>query len=137
MPATNSPAPIAASGESRLQLTQETDAIVAISLEGEFDMANAHLISEQAEPALNDRNHLILDLSQATFIDSSTIRVLYQLHDAASKNGQTVVLQLATAAIVDRAIQISGIEHAIRRASSRTEAIQTILLLAPTDERTT
>ena len=127
MPATHSQPWIGAGdGEARLQVTEETDAIVAISLEGEWDMANAALLNEKTEQALDNDKHLILDLSRATFIDSSTLHALVKTHATASERGQRLVLQLATAANVERILEVSGIDQLIPRVSSRAEAIQTI-----------
>jgi anti-anti-sigma factor len=131
VPAPHSQPPIGAGdGESRLQATAETDAIVAISLEGEWDMANAALLTEETQRALADDKHLILDLSRATFIDSSTIHIVIKTHEGASERGQWLVLQLATADNVGRILEVSGIDHVIPRASSRTEAIEIIEQLA-------
>jgi anti-anti-sigma factor len=133
MPAPHSHPPIGAGeGKPRLQVTEETDAIVAISLEGEWDMANAPLLTEQTQRALADDNHLILDLSHATFIDSSTINALIKTHEAVSERGQRLVLQLATADNIERVLEVSGIDQLIPRASSRTEAIETIHQFAKT-----
>jgi anti-anti-sigma factor len=118
---------------ARLLVSQETDGIVVISLEGEWDMANAALLSEQTEHGLDHHQHLILDLSRASFIDSSTIQTLVKTHEAASKQRQAVVLQLATAANVERILEVSGIDQLIPRASSRSRAIQIIQELANTD----
>jgi anti-sigma B factor antagonist len=136
MPATHSqPSIRAGDGEARLLVSRETDGVVVISLEGEWDMANAALLSEKTEQALDDQKHLILDLSHATFIDSSTIHTLVKTHEAASKQRQAVVLQLATAASVERILEVSGIDQLIPRASSRSRAIQIIQELANTDNR--
>ena len=119
-----------AGGEARLQVTHETERIAAISLEGEFDLTNSTLVMEQAEQTLDDHDHLIIDLSHATFIDSSTIRALVQTHNAAVKRGQVVVLQLATAATVERVLQVSGIDELLPRGTTRREAIQIVEQLA-------
>jgi anti-sigma B factor antagonist len=133
MPATHSqPSIRAGDGEARLLVSRETDGVVVISLEGEWDMANADVFTEQIEQVLDDQKHLILDLSHATFIDSSTIHTLVKTHEAASKQRQAVVLQLATAANVERILEVSGIDQLIPRASSRTEAIETIDQFAKT-----
>jgi anti-sigma B factor antagonist len=118
--------------DARVQVTQETEGIVAISLEGEFDLANSTLIREQAERALDDQNHLIINLSQATFIDSSTIHTLVQTHNGAVERGQVVVLQLATATAVERVLEIAGIVQHLPRAGTRSEAVETIHQLAVT-----
>jgi anti-anti-sigma factor len=114
----------------KVHVRPETDNIVAISLEGEFDRANSFLISEQAEQALDEDKHLILDLSGASFIDSSTIHALVQAQNAAAKQGQVIVLQLGTAATVERALQLSGIDQLVPRAGTRGEAVQTLQRLA-------
>jgi anti-anti-sigma factor len=116
--------------DARLDVAKETEGIVAISLEGEFDLANSTLITEQAEQALDDQNHLIIDLTGATFIDSSTIYALVKTHKRAVERRQVIVLQLATAAAVERALQISGIDQRLACATTRREAIQTIERLA-------
>jgi anti-anti-sigma factor len=114
----------------KVHVRPETDNIVAISLEGEFDRANSFLISEQAEQALDEDKHLILDLSGASFIDSSTIHALVQAQNAAAKQGLVIVLQLGTAATVERALQLSGIDQLVPRAGTRGEAVQTLQRLA-------
>jgi anti-sigma B factor antagonist len=104
----------------------ETDEIVALCLEGEFDMATAPCIAEQSEHVLANNNHLILDLSQATFIDSSVIAALLAAHRQAKSRGRLAVLQLGTAAIVELALELSRVERVIPRTHTRAEAIDTI-----------
>jgi anti-anti-sigma factor len=120
-------------GEGSLRVTQETDDIVAISLEGEFDMANSPLLVEQAERALDDQQHLILDLSDATFIDSAILNVLLQTHKAAVARGRIAVLQLGSAAIVDRVVALTRIERVLTRSDNRADAVRRIQELAAPD----
>ena len=108
-----------------LQVFAETDEIAVLCLEGEFDLANAPQILEEGGRLLADKQ-LILDLSDATFIDASVIDALSRLGTDASKNGRTVVLQLGTAATVERVIQICSIDRVLPRAHTRAEAIDTI-----------
>ena len=109
-----------------LQVFAETDEIAGLRLEGEFDVATAPQIFEQCERLLADDKQVILDLSDATFFDSSVIHALFRLGAVARKNGRLVVLQLGTAAVVERVIQICSIERVLPRASTRPEAIDTI-----------
>ena len=109
-----------------LSVFAETDEIAGLHLEGEFDMANAPLIIEQGERLLADDKQLIVDLSDATFIDSSVVTALFRLGAVARKNGRVIVLQLGTAAIVERVIEISNMERVFPRVSTRSEAIDTI-----------
>lgn len=109
-----------------LHVFAETDEIAALCLEGEFDLGNAPRIIEEGERLLADDKQVILDLSDATFIDSSVIQALSRVGAEARKNGRVVVLQLGTAAIVERVIEISNIERVLPRASTRPEALDTI-----------
>lgn len=112
-----------------LRVFAETDEIAGLCLEGEFDLANASQIFEEGERLLADENQVIVDLSNATFIDSSVINALFRVGAEAKKNGRVVVLQLGTAAIVERVIEISNIERVLPRVGTRNEAVDTILQL--------
>lgn len=109
-----------------LHVFAETDEIAALCLAGEFDLANAQQIIEEGERLLADDKQIIVDLSDATFIDSCVIHALFRVGAEARTNGRVVVLQLGTAAIVERVIEVSGIERALPRASTRSEAVDAI-----------
>ena len=109
-----------------LHVFAETDEIAGLCLEGEFDLANAAQIIEEGERLLADDKQVILDLSDATFIDSSVIHALFRVGAEARNKGRVVVLQLGTAAIVERVIEISNIDRVLPRASTRPEALDMI-----------
>ena len=103
----------------------ETDEIVALSLKGEFDMANARDLGDQIDRTLEGGKNLILDLSEVTFIDSSVIHVLVQASEAAGAREQAIVLQLGgTAHVVERALEITRTEQVLPRAYERQEAVR-------------
>jgi anti-anti-sigma factor len=112
--------------EGVIRVVPETTEIVAVCVEGEFDVANVTALREQVDGQLASENDLILDLSQATFIDSSVIRVLFDAAGAVKGRDQAVVLQLGTTPIVERALEIVGIEGALPRAHNREEAVRMI-----------
>lgn len=64
-------------GAGAIRVVPERDDVVAVCLDGEFDASNVSTLREQVDDVLERGNDLILDLSQATFIDSSVIRVLF------------------------------------------------------------
>ena len=103
-----------------------TDEIVAVCLEGEFDLANARTVGEEIDRSLEGGKDVIFDLSQATFIDSSLIDVLMRAVKAARGKDQAIVLQLGTAAIVERVLEITKIEQVLPRAHDRQEAVRII-----------
>ena len=109
-----------------IRVVPETDEIVAVCLEGDFDLSNAPAFGKEVGRALENGNDLILDLSQATFIDSSVVHVLVNASKAVTGSERAVVLQLGTAAIVERVLEIAQIERVLPRAHHRQEAVRII-----------
>ena len=109
-----------------IRVVPETDEIVAVCLEGDFDLSNAPALGKEVGRALDNGHHLILDLSQATFIDSSVVHVLVNASKPVTGSERAVVLQLGTAAIVERVLEIAEIERVLPRAHERQEAVRMI-----------
>jgi anti-sigma B factor antagonist len=127
MSAADSPVEPGSEGEvTAVARVAEEDGIVILALQGEHDLFSAPQIVEQATHAIADRQHLILDLSEATFIDSCVVRALFQIYDIAGAHGCTCVLQLGTAAIVGRVLKITAVEQTIPRAHTRADAVHLI-----------
>jgi hypothetical protein len=63
---------------------------------------------------------------RATFIDSSVVHVLVNASKAVTGREHAVVLQLGTAAIVERVLEIAEIESVLPRAHERQEAVRMI-----------
>jgi anti-anti-sigma factor len=122
------PASASRSGDPQgtIRVDRETDDIVAVCLEGSFDLTNASTLDDQVQQALDRGHHLILDLSEATFIDSSVIRVITSASRSAGRREQNMVIQLGTATIVERALEIARIEQVLPRAHERQEAVRMI-----------
>jgi len=104
----------------------EGNGIVAVCIEGEIDLINAPELLQHAEQAIELHRHLVFDLSDATFVDSSAIHALITARADAARAGCIAVLQMGTAATVERAIEITGVEQIMPRVTSRDEAIETI-----------
>ena len=113
-------------GAGLIRFVPETDQIVAVCLEGDFDLSNAPALGEEVGRALENGNNLILDLSRTTFIDSSVIHVLVNASRAVTGSERAVVLQLGTAGIVERALEIAEIESVLPRVHERQEAVRMI-----------
>ena len=109
-----------------IRVVPETDGIVAVCLEGEFDLSNVRDLSDEIDRVLEAGNDVILDLSQVTFMDSSIISILVQGSREASARRQRMVLQLGTAAVVERVLELFAIEQVVPRARDREEAVRTI-----------
>jgi anti-anti-sigma factor len=115
---------------SSIRVTCDASDIVSLYLRGEFDASNAPEITEHAHRALAAGKHLVLDLSDTTFIDASVIGALCAINTAAAERGRSAVLQLGTAPIVERVISVTEVERVLPRTSTRVDAIARIRALA-------
>ena len=109
-----------------IRIVPVADKIDVVCLEGDFDLRNAPVLGDHIYRALESGNGLILDLSEATFIDSSVIHTLVRASKAAARREQAIVLQLGTAASVERILEIASIEQVLPRAHDRHEAVRII-----------
>jgi anti-anti-sigma factor len=110
----------------RIEAVDVADGIAALDLRGEFDLTSADAIVEHAEHVLAAGKHLILNLSGATFIDSSTIHALFKADSAARKAGRAFVLQFGSRAAVARVLSITGTDEALPIRPTREQAIEFI-----------
>ena len=78
-------------------------------LGGEHDLASADELRQTLDQSLALCDHLIVDLSAAEFIDSTTIRVLMEAREHAAELDRKFSVVLGTAAIVERVLEVSGV----------------------------
>jgi|SRR5436190_24053634 len=109
-----------------IHLVDATQTIVALDLEGEFDIDAAPMVVDHADRVLAGGKDLIINLSDATFIDSSIIHALFKANEAAESAGRKFVLQFGTHAAVERVLSITGADTSLPTAPTRTQAIEVI-----------
>ena len=68
--------------------------IASLNLRGDFDFSSQDELNGAIEEVLcaNAMREIRVDLSEATFIDSSVIRSLLRLHEVAVKGGKSLIL---------------------------------------------
>jgi anti-anti-sigma factor len=80
-----------------------------VVLGGEHDLNSAgdlRLILDRTLPLCD---HLIVDLSAAEFIDSTTVRVLLEANRHATERDREFSVVLGTEAVVERMLEVSGV----------------------------
>jgi len=94
----------------RLQL-RYVDDVPVVALIGDFDLSNAALLRDGFADLRERRaNRVVLDLSETTYIDSSTIGVIAWEHG----RGLTIAVHGATGGPL-RALQLAGIPQILDR----------------------
>ncbi|WP_375480483.1 anti-sigma factor antagonist [uncultured Jatrophihabitans sp.] len=82
--------------------------VFRVDLTGEFDLANAHLISELVAPAFaGSTNHLVIDCGDVSFVDSTALAALV----ATQARAQQVGLTMALANVAPRIRRVLEIAH--------------------------
>ena len=112
--------------QGAIRVDRETDHILAVCLKRDFDRTNQSELNDQIHQGLDRGYHLILDLSETTFIDSSIISVLARAARSAGRREQGMVMQLRSATTVERVLEIARIEHLLPRAHDRRDAVALI-----------
>lgn len=107
----------------RIDVSWHDTDITVIALAGEHDLSTSEAIWAELELAIRARQGVVVDLSDAAFIDSSVIHQLVKADRLARSEGTCVTLQLETAPVVQRVIQVTGLEQHLVIAHSRELAI--------------
>ncbi len=99
------------------------DSTTVIALQGEHDLATAREQGILLDGAISSSSLVVVDVTSADFIDSSVLHNLVKAHRRAENRGSHFVLQMGTAPIVRRVLEISGLLEELDCASSRDEAL--------------
>jgi len=78
---------------------------------GELDVASAPELEELLIEPLASGNHVVLDLRELEFMDSSGVRTLVTAHGTAERaSGTLSIVRAPSGGPVDRVIEVSGLD---------------------------
>jgi len=104
-------------------VSRPTESTTVIALQGEHDLATDREMAELLKSAISGSSLVVVDVTSAQFIDSSFLHNLVKANRGAEAHGSRFVLQMGTAPIVRRVLEISGLLEELECASSRDEAL--------------
>ena len=107
-----------------LTVEQPRDGAAVVVFSGEHDLATANAVESMLDSLVQENQLVVADFSEAEFIDSSTLNALVRTARIAEERGTGFRLQLGTAAIVERAFQLSGVLDVLDCAPTREEALR-------------
>jgi anti-sigma B factor antagonist len=102
------------------------DGIAVMVVEGEHDVYTAPSIGEQLDALLAEGTPFVIDLTGATFVDSSVLRVLLEARRRAEEKGIgfAVALGKEESGPVRRVLDITGLLPVLPVHGAREEAIE-------------
>ena len=94
-----------------------------VELHGEHDLETKAMLEELLASLIEENELVVVDISQAEFIDSSVLHNLLKADRLARARGSRFRLQLGTAAIVEKALELSGLLDCLEVAPDREQAL--------------
>jgi anti-anti-sigma factor len=94
---------------AQVTLEQLTADISVVSLIGEHDISMVDALRDRLAEAFTNDARLIIDLTDATFVDSTVLGVLFAvIKQATSSAGETLALVVRPGSAVDQTITLTG-----------------------------
>jgi len=112
-------------GELALERTDSGVAVLTIS--GEHDLSTAPILRRRLEGLLDEGTAVVVDLSPATFVDSSILGVILDGRRRAATAGIGFAIVHANGAdAVDRVLEVTGLRAELPVHASRGEAFSEV-----------
>jgi anti-sigma B factor antagonist len=98
---------------TRLVVSPDTSGIVPVArISGEIDLANAAQLRDAVLAlAAGDAHGLIVDLTEVSYLDSSGVRVLFQLARDLRQHDQTFLVTVPVGSPLRRVLKITGLHE--------------------------
>jgi anti-anti-sigma factor len=108
-----------------VDLEQAESGVEVVVVRGEHDLATAGDLRERIETAIPRATGVVIDLTQATFIDSAVLQALLSGRDQAHAAGIAFVIALGdgTGHAVTRLLELTGLDRRLELEQGRAAAI--------------
>jgi len=108
--------------EHRVQRPQ--DGAVVVELLGEHDLAIRDQTDKLLAELVDAHNLVVVDVSEASYIDSSILASLVRAHRRAEERGSKLRVQLGSAAIVQKLFELSDLTSYLEVVHDREQALR-------------
>ena len=88
----------------------EHDGVRVVAVAGELDISNVAALEQATFDLPNEALGMVLDLSAATFIDSATVGLLFDLHGALARRGQPLRVVCSQGAPARRVLDLMSFD---------------------------
>jgi anti-anti-sigma factor len=92
---------------------EEDGGVFVVTARGELDIANISELREAAMQIPNQALGLVVDLSAATFIDSATVGLLFELREALARRSQGLRVVCPAGSPAARALELMSFPAAV------------------------
>jgi anti-sigma B factor antagonist len=112
--------------ENRIELEETAGGAVVVVLAGEHDLYTAPALRDRIWGAFDNGSPIVIDLTQATFIDSSVLRVMLEARQEAEERvvGFAVALTDDGSPAVRRMLEVTGLIEVFPVLPARKDALK-------------
>lgn len=106
--------------------TAARDPVAVVELSGDLDIAATTALDPDLEQRFAEHdNHVVLDLTDVVFVDSTGLSSLVRAMKTLQRGGRRLALVVAPG-IVARALEVTGLERTLEVHPSRDAAVATL-----------
>jgi anti-anti-sigma factor len=106
---------------------EEVDSTLVARLRGEIDLSNVEDLRARLVAAVShDSESLVLDLTETTYLDSTGVRLLFELADRLQDRRQQLRLVVTDAALVRRVLVLTQLEGQVPIDATLADALAAI-----------
>jgi anti-sigma B factor antagonist len=100
------------------------DGAVVVELLGEHDLATRDTTDELLAELVDSHDLVVVDVSEASYIDSSILHSMVRAHRRAEERGSKLRVQLGSAAIVRKLFEVSELTSYLEVVRGREQALR-------------
>ena len=103
---------------------EQRGSVVIAHLSGEIDLSNAAAVTEQLVEAMpNSATALVLEMSRTSYLDSSGVRLIFELAQRLSNRRQKLKLVVPDDANIRRVLVLTEVERVVPMSNSVEAAV--------------
>jgi anti-anti-sigma factor len=106
-------------------MVEQAGEVVVAHVTGEVDLSNAESITERLVAAVpNTATALVLDMSGTDYLDSSGVRMIFELAQRLRNRGQDLGLVVPEEANIRRVLMLTEVERVVPMSSAIATALE-------------
>jgi anti-anti-sigma factor len=107
--------------------TEHTGSTVVASIEGDVDLSNVATVRARLLAALGDDvDSLVVDLTDAGYVDSTGVRLLFDMAERFARSGQRVRTVIPADALVRRVASLTNLDQVVDLYETVPEALRSL-----------
>lgn len=106
---------------------QESDPVVVLAVSGEMDATTTGRLDSALDAAIRDHeHHVVLDVGEVTFIDSTGVTALVSGLRRLNRSRRRMAIACSAGGAVGRSLEVTGLDHTFECHETLREAVDAL-----------